>query len=105
MNKPEEISAEAASALPCKATYREWVGLAIIALPWLVSAMDLPVLNLALPVVSLGLKPSAAQLLWIVDMYGFFLASLLITMGTLGDRMGRRKLLMIGASAFLIPSV
>jgi DHA2 family multidrug resistance protein-like MFS transporter len=67
--------------------------------------MDLTVLNLAVPHLSADLEPSAAQLLWIVDIYGFMIAGSLITMGTLGDRIGRRKLLMIGAAAFGVASV
>jgi DHA2 family multidrug resistance protein-like MFS transporter len=88
-----------------KATRREWFGLAVIALPCLLYSMDLTVLNLAVPQLSADLKPSAAQLLWIVDIYGFMVAGALITMGTLGDRIGRRKLLLIGAAAFGIASV
>ncbi|WP_019398337.1 MFS transporter [Pseudoxanthomonas sp. GW2] len=88
-----------------KATRREWIGLAIIALPCLVYAMDLTVLNLALPAISAQLDPSASQLLWIVDIYGFLVAGFLITMGTLGDRIGRRKLLLAGAAAFAVASV
>jgi MFS transporter, DHA2 family, multidrug resistance protein len=94
----------ASTATP-KATAREWTGLAIIALPCLVYAMDLTVLNLALPTLSAALNPSSSQLLWIVDIYGFLVAGFLITMGTLGDRIGRRKLLLIGAAAFAIASV
>jgi MFS transporter, DHA2 family, multidrug resistance protein len=90
---------------PPRAGRREWIGLAVIALPCLLYAMDLTVLNLAIPSISAELKPSAAQLLWIVDIYGFFVAGSLITMGTLGDRIGRRKLLMIGAAAFGAASV
>src|SRR4029078_13452024 len=82
------------------ATYREWIGLAILALPCILYAMDLTVLNLAVPSLSSDLKPTAAQLLWIVDVYGFLAAGSLLTMGTLGDRIGRRKLLLIGASVF-----
>src|SRR5688572_13627312 len=67
--------------------------------------MDLTVLNLALPALSADLKPSGTQLLWIVDIYGFLVAGSLITMGTLGDRIGRRKLLMIGAVLFGAASV
>jgi MFS transporter, DHA2 family, multidrug resistance protein len=89
---------------PPKATRRDWIGLAVIALPCLVYAMDLTVLNLALPALSAELKPSASQLLWIVDIYGFMVAGFLITMGTLGDRIGRRKLLLIGAAAFALAS-
>src|SRR2546425_5967297 len=62
--------------------------------------MDLTVLNLAVPKLSAALKPTSAQLLWIVDIYGFLVAGALITMGTLGDRIGRRRLLLIAAAAF-----
>ena len=88
-----------------KAGRREWIGLAVIALPCLLYSMDLTVLNLAVPSLSADLKPSSAQLLWIVDIYGFLVAGLLITMGTLGDRIGRRRLLLIGAAAFGVASV
>ena len=77
----------------------------MIALPCLLYSMDLTVLNLALPSLSADLAPTSAQLLWIVDIYGFLVAGSLITMGTLGDRIGRRKLLLIGAAAFGIGSV
>src|SRR6476660_9720389 len=88
-----------------KATRREWIGLAVIALPCVLYAMDLTVLNLAVPHLSADLKPTSAQLLWILDIYGFFVAGSLITMGTLGDRIGRRRLLLIGAAAFGVASV
>jgi DHA2 family multidrug resistance protein-like MFS transporter len=88
-----------------KAGRREWIGLAVIALPCLLYAMDLTVLNLAVPSLSADLAPTSAQLLWIVDIYGFMVAGSLITMGTVGDRIGRRKLLLIGAAAFGIASV
>ena len=78
--------------------------MAVIALPCMVYAMDLTVLNLALPAISTELQPSSAQLLWIIDVYGFMVAGFLITMGTLGDRIGRRKLLLIGAAAFGLAS-
>lgn len=83
-----------------KATSREWVGLAVLALPCLLYAMDLTVLNLAVPKLSAALRPSNTELLWIVDIYGFVLAGALIPMGVLGDRIGRRRLLLIGAAAF-----
>jgi DHA2 family multidrug resistance protein-like MFS transporter len=89
---------------PPKATRREWIGLAVIALPCILYAMDLTVLDLALPKISADLKPSGAQLLWIADIYGFMVAGSLIPMGTLGDRIGRRRLLMIGAAAFAFGS-
>jgi DHA2 family multidrug resistance protein-like MFS transporter len=88
-----------------KASSREWVALAVIALPCLVYAMDLTVLNLAVPSISADLRPSPSGLLWIVDIYGFFVAASLITMGTLGDRIGRRRLLMLGAAGFGAASV
>jgi DHA2 family multidrug resistance protein-like MFS transporter len=84
---------------------REWTGLAVIALPCMLYSMDLTVLNLAVPSLSAELKPGAAELLWIVDIYGFLVAGSLITMGTLGDRIGRRKLLLIGAAAFGLASI
>jgi len=67
--------------------------------------MDLTVLNLALPRLSEDLRPSSAELLWIVDIYGFFVAGMLVTMGNLGDRIGRRRLLLVGAAAFGAASV
>ena len=88
-----------------KATRKEWVGLSVIALPCLLYSMDLTVLHLAVPQLSTDLAPSSAQLLWIIDIYGFLVAGSLITMGTLGDRIGRRRLLMIGAGAFGLASV
>src|ERR1700704_3524451 len=95
----------AAVALAPRATRREWIGLAVIALPCLLYAMDLTVLNLAVPKLSADLKPTSSQLLWIIDIYGFMTAGSLITMGTLGDRIGRRRLLLIGAAAFGVASV
>src|SRR4051812_36584894 len=83
-----------------RATRREWIGLAVIALPCLLYAMDLTVLTLALPAITTDLRPSSTELLWIVDIYGFFVAGFLITMGTLGDRIGRRRMLLLGAGAF-----
>jgi MFS transporter, DHA2 family, multidrug resistance protein len=94
-----------APAHTARATRREWIGLAILALPCILYAMDLTVLNLAVPVLSTDLKPTAAQLLWIVDIYGFFAAGSLVVMGALGDRIGRRKLLLIGTASFGIVSL
>ena len=100
----EEIRNPAAVDAP-RAGRREWIGLAVIALPCLLYAMDLTVLNLAVPQLSADLQPSSTQLLWIVDIYGFVVAGSLVTMGTLGDRIGRRRLLLLGATAFGIASV
>src|SRR5690606_21814970 len=63
------------------------------------------VLHLAVPHLSADLRPTSAQLLWILDIYGFMIAGFLITMGTLGDRIGRRRLLLTGAAAFGVASV
>ncbi len=90
---------------PQRAGRREWIGLTVLMLPTLLIVMDLTVLHLAVPHLSEELAPTSAQLLWIVDIYGFLIAGSLITMGTLGDRIGRRKLLMIGAAAFGVASV
>jgi len=88
-----------------RAGRREWIGLAVLALPCVLYSMDLTVLNLAVPSLSADLAPTGTQLLWIVDIYGFLVAGALITMGTLGDRIGRRRLLLIGAAAFGVASV
>ena len=93
------------NAVPARATRREWIGLAVLTLAALVYAMDLTVLNLAIPRISAELQPTSAQLLWIIDIYGFLVAGLLITMGTLGDRIGRRKLLLGGAAGFALASL
>jgi MFS transporter, DHA2 family, multidrug resistance protein len=88
-----------------RAGRREWMGLAVLALPTLLLALDMSVLHLAVPHIAAELRPSSTQLLWIIDIYGFLVAGFLVTMGTLGDRIGRRKLLMYGGSAFGVASV
>jgi MFS transporter, DHA2 family, multidrug resistance protein len=84
---------------------REWIGLGVLTLACLLYVMDLTVLHLAVPAISADLEPTSAQLLWIIDIYGFLVAGSLITMGTLGDRIGRRRLLLIGAAAFGVGSL
>jgi DHA2 family multidrug resistance protein-like MFS transporter len=79
--------------------------LAVLVLPVLLISIDMTVLGFAVPFLSEDLAPTSSQLLWIVDVYGFMLAGLLVTMGTLGDRFGRRKLLVIGSAAFAAASV
>jgi MFS transporter, DHA2 family, multidrug resistance protein len=93
------------SGVPARATGREWIGLAVLTLAALVYAMDLTVLYLAVPIISEDLRPSSVQLLWMIDIYGFLVAGLLITMGTLGDRVGRRRLLLFGAAGFALASL
>jgi DHA2 family multidrug resistance protein-like MFS transporter len=84
---------------------REWIGLAVLALPTLLLSLDMSVLHLAVPHIAADLRPSSTELLWIIDIYGFMIAGFLVTMGTLGDRIGRRKLLMVGGAAFGLASV
>ncbi|MFD0887963.1 MFS transporter, partial [Streptosporangium algeriense] len=88
-----------------RATSRDWMGLAVLALPTLLVALDMNVLFLALPRLTAELGADSVEQLWITDAYGFMVAGLVITMGTLGDRIGRRKLLLTGAVAFAIASL
>jgi DHA2 family multidrug resistance protein-like MFS transporter len=101
----ERTSAVTAGEIPTKAGRREWFGLVVIALPTFVVAIDLFVLLLAVPQLTSDLGANSNEQLWIMDMYGFLLAGFLVTMGTLGDRIGRRKLLMIGSAAFMVASL
>lgn len=91
--------------VPPRAGTREWIALAVLSLACLLYVMDLTVLHLAVPKLTATLRPSSAQILWIIDIYGFMVAGWLITMGTLGDRIGRRKLLLFRAAAFGVASV
>jgi MFS transporter, DHA2 family, multidrug resistance protein len=88
-----------------KAGRKEWIALGVLALPLLLVSMDVSVLYFAVPFISADLGVSATEQLWIFDIYGFVLAGLLITMGSLGDRIGRRRLLIFGAIAFGLASV
>ncbi|MGB3442475.1 MAG: MFS transporter [Actinophytocola sp.] len=84
---------------------REWVGLALLCLPTFLVSMDFSVLYLGVPHLTADLAPTGIQQLWIVDIYGLVIAGFLVTMGTLGDRIGRKKLLLAGAALFGIASV
>jgi DHA2 family multidrug resistance protein-like MFS transporter len=88
-----------------KAGRREWVGLSVLALPTLLVTADLSVLFLAVPKLTRDLRPSSSQLLWITDVYGLTIAASLITMGTVGDRIGRRRLLLAGGGVFAFASL
>lgn len=87
------------------APWRAWAGLALLALPTLLLGLDVTALYLVVPNLADDLHPTATETLWIMDAYGFFVAGFLITMGALGDRIGRRRLLMIGVTAFGVASV
>ncbi|MGW7333680.1 MFS transporter [Streptomyces sp. NPDC054840] len=84
---------------------REWTAFTVLLLPLLLVSMDVSVLYFAIPAITDQLDPSSTQQLWIFDSYAFALSGLLITMGSLGDRIGRRKLLLIGATAFGLASI
>jgi DHA2 family multidrug resistance protein-like MFS transporter len=88
-----------------RASPRTWLGLAVLALPTLLLAADVTVLYLATPHLAASLRPTATELLWITDSYGFLIAAFLVPMGSLGDRIGRRRLLLMGAAAFAAGSV
>ncbi|MFM9366596.1 MFS transporter [Streptomyces sp. Da 82-17] len=83
-----------------RAGRKEWTALCVLMLPLLLVSMDVSVLYFAVPAINADLAPSSTQQLWIFDIYGFVLAGLLLTMGALGDRIGRRRLLLFGAAAF-----
>jgi DHA2 family multidrug resistance protein-like MFS transporter len=93
------------TSLDSRAGHREWIALAVLTLPALLASMDLSVLFMAAPWLTADLAPTGPQLLWIMDVYGFLMAGLLLTMGALGDRIGRRRLLLLGAAAFGVASV
>ncbi|MER5476186.1 MFS transporter [Streptomyces sp. NPDC002734] len=85
---------------PARAGRREWTALAVLMLPLLLVSMDVSVLFFAIPAINADLAPTGTEQLWIFDIYAFVLAGLLMTMGSLGDRIGRRRLLLFGAAAF-----
>ncbi|OUZ12497.1 MFS transporter [Aeromicrobium sp. PE09-221] len=93
------------TSAPVRAGRREWLALAVLMIPVLLVSVDNTVLSFALPEISTDLRPTGNQLLWIVDIYALMLAGLLIAMGSIGDRLGRRRLLLVGASGFGVVSL
>lgn len=89
-------------ARPAEAVKRpgRWLALSVLVLAVLLVAVDATVLGLATPYISEDLAPSGTQLLWIGDVYSFVIAGLLVSMGSLGDRVGRKRILLVGATAF-----
>lgn len=83
-----------------QADRRSWMGLLVVLGPVLLVAMDGSVLFLAIPKITTALRPTPDETLWILDIYGFIVGSLLITFGNVGDRFGRLKLLLIGTCVF-----
>ncbi|MFF2652375.1 MFS transporter [Streptomyces sp. NPDC058045] len=95
----------APTATPNQPAAHRWLALSVLLLAVLLVAVDATVLGLATPYISEDLRPSGTQLLWIGDVYSFVIAGLLVSMGSLGDRIGRKKLLLVGAFAFGAVSV
>jgi DHA2 family multidrug resistance protein-like MFS transporter len=93
------------ASAPQRAGRREWTALAVLALPLLLVSMDVSILYFAAPEIARDLHASPTQQLWIFDVYGFVLAGLLVTMGAVADRIGPRRLLLIGAVAFSATSL
>nr|WP_026059594.1 MFS transporter [Microbacterium yannicii] len=98
MTLTQEISL--AEAQGRRVGWRGWAALVVLMLPVLLVSVDNTVLSFALPSIALDLEPTSTQQLWIIDAYPLVLAGLLVTMGTLGDRFGRRRMLLIGATGF-----
>ncbi|MET8825340.1 MFS transporter [Streptomyces sp. NPDC004610] len=101
------MSSTVRSAAPTEVVKRpgRWLALAVLVLAVLLVAVDATVLGLATPYISEDLDPTGNQLLWIGDVYSFVIAGLLVSMGSLGDRIGRKRILLIGATAFGAVSV
>ena len=79
---------------------RRWLALGVLIVPVLLTSMDISILYMAVPAITADLAPTGGQTLWILDIYGFLLAGLLITAGNIGDRIGRRRLLLLGSALF-----
>lgn len=94
------MTAERAGDRSDRAGAREWFALGVLTLPTLMVSLDVFVMVLALPHLSTSLDASSTEQLWVMDVYGFMVAGFMVTMGTLGDRIGRRRLLLTAAAAF-----
>ena len=79
--------------------HNRWSILALLCLSLLLITVDATVLHIAVPALTAALEPSAVQLLWIIDVYSLVVAPLLIMFGTLGDRYGRKRLVLLRGSS------
>ena len=95
-----ELDVLTAPSLPRPAGRREWAALAVLVLAVVLLSVDSTVLALAVPALTSALQPTAGEILWIADVYSFGLAGLLVLMGGLADRFGRKRVLLIGTAAF-----
>ena len=82
------------------ASARDWVALVILTIGVTLLSIDSTVLALAMPALQADLHPTSTQMLWIADIYGFFLASFLVVGGNLADQYGRKRILIIGFAIF-----
>lgn len=100
--RPTSISTLSSTGIrtPPRAPWRDWLALGLLMFPVLLVAVDNTALTFALPAIAHGLHASGIELLWIVDTYPLVLAGLLVAMGSMGDRIGRRRLLFIGSAGF-----
>jgi MFS transporter, DHA2 family, multidrug resistance protein len=103
--RDERTTRMTANLVPARAGRREWAALAVLCLPSMLATVDINVVILALPHIATSLRAGAIAQLWISDIYAFMIAGFLVTMGTLGDRVGRRKVLLFGAAGFIAASV
>ncbi|WP_329194035.1 MULTISPECIES: MFS transporter [unclassified Streptomyces] len=81
-----------------------WLVLGVLCVSLVLVALDATILHVAVPSVTEDLRPGAMELLWIVDAYPLVCAALLILFGTLGDRVGRRRILLFGYGLFGVAS-
>lgn len=85
--------------------FRQWLTLVIIVLVYIPVAIDATVLHVAAPMLSMTLGASGNELLWIIDIYSLVMAGMVLPMGALGDRIGFKRLLLLGGGLFGLASL
>ncbi len=85
--------------------FRQWLTLMIIVLVYIPVAIDATVLHVAAPTLSMTLGASGNELLWIIDIYSLVMAGMVLPMGALGDRIGFKRLLLLGGGLFGLASL